>query len=107
MTDEKLKIALAMLADSVERGGRFEDLDELLDAPEGKELFDGTPIVDAIVALVRAETLREVRGVVEGLTAMTTKLPYGDAMALNDALDAAEPHILAALDALAQPEGTE
>lgn len=64
---EKLEIALTMLTDSVECGGRFEDLDTLLDAPDGDELFDGRPIVDAIVAMVRADERARVRGIVEGM----------------------------------------
>ena len=77
-------------------------------APNASEL------IDAYRAAVRTETLREVRGVVEGVYAFDYDAEYGmvaetDLMAKfgprGDWLD--RDALLAAIDALAQPEGME
>ena len=106
MTDA-IKDARAQFVDFVERAGFCDPV----------RYPDESKALEALIASVRAETLREVRGVVDNLThsrAHPDDYYYSVSICDHSERDGRGGYdvyvertdLLAALDALAQPEGT-
>ena len=107
MTDEMQKareLALAVLLVGNAPPFEYYKGDTRWDVAMAKCKAENEATLDRVIVAVRAETLREVRGVVEGQRfeesdEMLTEYEEGREEGITD--------ILTALDALAHPEGTD
>jgi hypothetical protein len=64
-------------------------------------------LINDLIAAVRAETLREVRGVVEGMESLRIVSAADEYFGRDGLWCVDKESLLAALDALAHPEGTD